>query len=170
MNYETIRKTIYDLLVDVEGIGKVFQHERYSADWTAFLDRYKTPHPSDETSYVVNVAFISRRGTEETAFGPYGSRDEREMITAVGVNETWVITLIYGYSDDEDTDASSEHTFQLLVDKVKEKFRTIDALGIPDVVQKSEPLKATGIGLATYGDVLCHRTELLLQVTQYHTW
>ena len=170
MNYTTIRERIYTKLLAVDGIGKVFRTEKYSADWPTFFERFKVPHPFDETVSVVNVAWISRVQSNETSSPPYGGRAEDLTLVAVGIPERWTVTVVYGYHDDEDVQATSEHAFQTLLDNIKEAFRTDDALGIPDVVLVSEPAVAGGIGLYTLGGVLCHRAVVELQIIQRYTW
>jgi len=163
MNYATIRDKIYGDLLAVSGIGKVFKQPRFSADWATFLSMFTTTNPHDASKKVVNVAWITRRAFTEADAGK-GSRDEAEAITAVQRDETWEVTVIYGFDDDETN--PSEADFQPLVDAVAAKFRMMDQAGLPATVEESWPMQLEAAGLFLFGEVLCHKAVLTIRIQQ----
>jgi hypothetical protein len=160
MNYALIRDRIYTLLANVQGIGKVYNFPRYSADWKTYLDRFKVK-VNDKA--IISVVFFSRYASQEQE-SPLGGRSENSELTSVDRIETWNITLIYGYDDDEEQ--PSEYDFQELLDRIQEKFRFEDFLGMSGTVTKSWPIQVVSSGLFMFGDVLCHRADMTLKLQQ----
>ena len=167
MDYEIKRDKILELLKEVPGIGKVFPSRRHTADWPSFLNRFAVPHPSDSSRKIICVCWFTRRPIVELDEGGTGSRDESTVLTAVEIDETWEITLLYGFQDD-DTDPS-ENGFQNLVDAICEKFRWQDQLGGVPEIFVSAPVNVTDAYLAMWGQsegVLCHTAIMQLKLKQ----
>ena len=77
-------------------------------------------------------------------------------------NDTWEITLHYGYHDEDTT--PSDIAFNNLVDAIETKFRFL--AGLNDKVYRSYPLQRVQAGLFTmFSSFLCHRAiwQLKLQ-------
>jgi hypothetical protein len=163
MNYEPIRDRIGVLLKEVEGIGKVFPSPRFTSDWAPFLNRFAITHPYDASKRLICVAWYTRVAATERDTG-IGIRDESRTLVVAERDEQWRISLVYGFSDDDDS--PSETGYQMLVDRIQEKFRWEDRLGIPADVFESHPLSLTVSELRFFGEVLCHYAEFTLRVIQ----
>lgn len=164
MNYATTRKAIATILRAIPGIGKVFEHERYTTDWATFMSRYGTPNPMDADLSVFNVAWITRRMIREE-----GLRDEALTMVRGTAVEEWEVVFLYGHSDADDVEQSSEAIFQETVDAIAEAFRWIDpsTAGFPDGTLTVDPVVTDRMGLTSEADVLVHRATIRVLVTMF---
>ena len=156
MSYATQRDEIYTQIAAVSGIGKVFKSKRLVNDWATFLNRFKT------ATSVINVCWFSRVSGSELhdGQGNIGSTDAGSEILIVDKRDFYDIELFYGFKDDDT--APSDYTYQALVDAIETKFRFLQNLN--STADRSMPLQRTASGLWSFGDVLCHRAQWLLEV------
>lgn len=157
MNYPEIRDKIAAMLSTVEGIGRVYKSPRYATDWMTYLEQFKVRIDDRD---VINACWLTRNAIQETDI----ARSEAGEIASVSRTENWLITLVYGFDDDESS--PSEFAFQALLDGIQEKFRFADFLGMPEIVAKHFPIQVQSAGLYFFGDVLCHKAEMLLKLQQ----
>jgi hypothetical protein len=141
MSEAAIRAAIYSVLSGVTGIGKVYDYERWTADWSTFLNLFK----------VVSAGKV--HGWEIARVG-YA----KEIMTVGGSDDpTHHEYVIRGYYSVDDS-AATEKTFNTLIASVLEAFRqnrTLSGAGYVDDIK--------GIVEArTFGGVLCHYTEMTL--------
>jgi hypothetical protein len=119
MGYYTTQKAeIKAQLEAVSGIGKVYDTVKYAAD----LETFKTLFISNSK---INAVMFTRMGGEELENG-VGVLDEAEALQWVEKNDTWEITLHYGYHDEDTT--PSDIAFNNLVDAIETKFRFLAGL------------------------------------------
>jgi hypothetical protein len=158
--YTAQRAAIKTLLETVSGIGNVFDSQKDVTNEANFKTSFVK-------NGVVNVCWFIRGNGIDDEVGSlkYGSRDERNIITHTQTDDSWTITLMYGYKDDITT--PSEYPFQLLVDTIQDKFRFIQDLG-GEQYEISHPLQRTICGIFAFlsGTVLCHKAEWRLNVTE----
>jgi hypothetical protein len=159
--YTLTRDAINTTLQGVDGIGVVFKHPRYSADWASFLELFKQPKFGDPTKSVINVAMVTRTSVSERP-------QLAENIVTINtlIDETWSIMLFYSF--DDDSEQPSEFEFQELCDRVMDAFRPEEATGFTASVHTSEPLFMSSAGLYTLGEVLVHRADFILRLVQYN--
>lgn len=158
---DNIRAKLKADLEAVTGMGKVTDRPPMVTDWAAYLNRFTITHPADGAKKLICLAWLSRRAFQEAEIGK-GSRDEAEAIVAVQRDETWEVVLLVGYQDDETT--PSQFTFDTLVDRIADKWRLMDAVGLPDEVEESWPVQLEMAALFTFGEVLCHRATMSIRI------
>ncbi len=158
---DDIRGKLKADLEAITGMGKVTDRPPFVTDWAAYLSRFTITHPSDAAKKLVCLAWLSRRSFQEIEMGK-GSRDEAEAIVAVQRDETWEVVLLVGYQDDEA--APSQFTFDTLVDRIADKWRLMDAIGMPEEVEESWPLQLEAAGFYTFGEVLCHKATMSIRI------
>ena len=138
-----IRTQIYTILSGVTDIGKVYDYERWAADWTTFINLFKT-----------TVADIEQiRGWE------IGRRAAPEKVATLGRNERGHTFVIRGYMRVNDAQAS-EKTFNALIEAIADAFRS--NLEINGTAEHHDFLQAEIIEHRNFGGVLCHYAELVL--------
>jgi hypothetical protein len=146
MSESAIRQKLFDILSSVPGVGRVYDYERWTADWTKFLELFK-----DSSSGRILGWEISRNAVESQ----FLSRVEEEATHRF---------VIKGYLGVKDADAT-EKLFNGLIEVIRAAFRgnvTLDG-----VAELASPLTVPIIDVRTFGSVLCHYCELHLAVTEY---
>lgn len=150
MSEALIRTEIAGLLGSVTNIGKVYDYERWAADWAVFINLFKTR--------INNVDQI--RGWEigrKAAPAEYDSNNEET---------TRHQFFIKGYLGVKDSDAT-EKTFNTLIEAIRTKFRfNFKMNGTCELVG---PVSVDLIDTRTFGSVLCHYCELSLPVQELFT-
>jgi len=166
MNFEEIRDAIYGTLLEIDGIGKVFRHRRYTNDIEGLISLYVVPLPENPEKSVPCVVWIDRVSAPENAIS-----DEAETTVVVERTETWRIELYHGLYDDENEDQASVTRFQRLADKIQSAFRFNDDLGIPQIVRGSGPLTMDLADRYTQdlSGFTCHMAIFSLRVQQLLT-
>lgn len=150
MSETLIRAEIAGLLGSITNIGKVYDYERWAADWAVFINLFKTR--------INNVDQI--RGWEigrKAAQAQYDSNAE-ELTTHQFV--------IRGYMGVKDSDAT-EKVFTALIEAVRAKFRFNFRLN--NLCEHAGPVSADLVDTRTFGSVLCHYCELSLPVQELFT-
>jgi hypothetical protein len=156
VNYKLIADEIAAQAQQVQGIGKIYQSERYVTDWKQFFDMHT------DSQGRVNVLFIRRLDAQENTNGPLGAEDASSEIETVYRPETWQLTLLYVYFDDPDQ--SSEYFKSLIEDGLQAQFRFLQDLN--GLVWQQNPLKLISSQPAMFGEVLCHKSVMTLQLSQ----
>lgn len=155
--YSDTRDKIYTLLTSVAGIGKVFKSQRYPKDWEAFFNLYR----DNDTNLCVVVFMtlinpITENITEEDA-----AVDANRQIQIVQRSETWKISLIYAFKDDDTN--PSEYAFQELCENIEEKFRFLQDLD--GSAFQSWPLQTVLRDVGTWtASVMVHKCDFHLQI------
>ena len=157
MSLTTIRNQIATTLGNVSGIGTIHKYDRWSADWTTFLNLFK------DTNNKINGWMITRTGAPER----WQSISDYERV------HEFMIRGIYGLKDAD----ASEHTFQALIEDICTAFRSDDTLnGTCDTTSPDfGSLKgASSVQVALtenrmFGTVLCHYCELRLAAQEIRT-
>lgn len=141
------RQQIFTELSSVTNIGKVYDYERWAADWATFINLFKT-----------NIGGVDQiRGWEigrKAAQAQYDSNAE-ELTTHQFV--------IRGYMGIKDSDAT-EKTFNALIEAIRTKFRF--SFRLNGACEHAGPVSAELIDTRTFGSVLCHYCELSLPVQE----
>jgi len=145
MSEAMIRQQIFDILSTVPGVGRVYDYERWTADWSKFLEFFKDSASGrilgwEISRVAVDAQFLSR--IEEEATHRY---------------------IIKGYLGVKDSDAT-EKLFTGIIEAIRAAFRGNVTLN--GVAELSTPLTAPIIDVRTFGSVLCHYCELHLQVSE----
>jgi len=143
MSESTVRAKIYGLVSSVSGIGKVYDYERWAADWGTFIELFKDP----ATGTILGWELGRRAAPAE-----YISNAE-ELTTHE--------YTIKGYMAVNDSD-ESEKTFNGKIEDIRTKFRynsTLDGLA-----EMAGPVKVERIDTRWFGRVLCHYGELSISV------
>lgn len=144
MSESAIRTEIYNILSGVASIGKVYDYERWTKDWKAFIDLFK-----DSTGKILGWE-ISRgkAGEEKITIGIGNNEDERA--------HTYIIR---GYMAIDDSEAT-EKTFNALIEAAATAFRAKRTLN--ESAEDNQGLQCDVIDARTFGGVLCHYAELRL--------
>jgi len=149
MPESSIRAQIYSILSSVTDVGKVYDYERWAADWTTFVNLFK--------STIGGVDQI--RGWE------IGRRSVKEQRITLGIassgNEKVHGFLIRGYMRVNDAEAS-EKIFNALIEEIATAFRSNKKLN--DTARDHDFIQAEIIEFRLFGGVLCHYAELSLTV------
>jgi hypothetical protein len=147
MSESTIRAQIYSILNSVEDIGKVYDYERWSADWTTFINLFKTAIDGEDQ---IRGWEIGRRSVKETKV---------VIGLSAGGNEKAHGFLIRGYLRVKDAEAS-EKTFSSLIEAIGDAFRSNPKLN--QTAERHDFIQADPIESRVFGGVLCHYAELTL--------
>ena len=148
MSYETIRDQLQVVISGVSGMGTVHPYQRWSTNWSKFLDHYK-----DESSGKINGCAITRTGKDK-------------MLRPGSVVEWAQIFTCRFYYGLKDADAS-EIVFQLLIDDVDDAILQNQTLnGSCETTWPNwgpmkgvDGLKIDIIDTRMFGNVLCHFAE-----------
>lgn len=144
MSSAQIRTAVLAVLQGVDGIGLVYERQKYSKNAKSLVEYYVQDG-------VLQGGFITRRAFKK--FSPEGH-------TFV-VMTSWEIDLFRAFQESED----SELAFDALIDEVDEAFIADQTLG--GVVDATVTDEQAGIRLMTsqpamFGGVLCHYAKLSL--------
>jgi hypothetical protein len=144
MSESTIRQKIYEIVSSVPGIGRVYDYERWAADWGQFINLFK-----DSSGRILGWE-ISRVSAE----AKYD--DNAEEVTEHRY-------IVRGYMGLSDSDAS-EKSFHSLIEDIRNTFRfnfTLD-----ENAEWAGPVSLQVADVRTFGPVLCHYCELVLPVRE----
>lgn len=150
MSRASITAALAAIIEEVPGIGMVHARDRYSPDWTKFLENFKSAEGK------INGCLITRKTTVK----------QRRTIGEVERGHILVIRMIYGLQDA----ANSAEAFQLLVDAVEAAVDADETLAgtcettNPDWGPMAEAvgLQIDTIDIRIFGSVLCHYAECRL--------
>jgi len=146
MSLAAIRTKIKEILSTVPGIGRVYDYGRWTADWSRFLNTFKSVDK-------INGWLITRRASTEELFGE----------NVPPVHHRTHEFVIEGYFSLRD-DVASEKTFQDLIEAICETFRgnlTLDGTALV-----SEPPQVESVDSSTLGGVLVHQTRIVIRATE----
>jgi hypothetical protein len=147
MSRAEISTALAGIVEGVSGIGKVYTRDRYSNDWTKFLENFKS------AAGKITGGMITRKVTAK----------QQRTIGEVERAHVFVIRLVYGLQDSGD----SEAIFQTLVDAVLDAVDADETLGgscettHPDwgPMSGAVGLQIDTIEYRQFGTVLCHYAE-----------
>jgi hypothetical protein len=147
MSEATIRAAIYNALSGVSNVGKVYDYERWAADWGAFLDFFKT---------TINNK-VQIRGWEVGYRGFVPDVTFEILAGSFIRNHQFVVAGYLGLDDS----AGTEKTMSALAETVADTLEadsTLNGLsnGNVEAVLLFEP--------RIYGGVLCHYAEITLTI------
>lgn len=143
MGEATIRTAIYNILNGVTDIGKVYDYERWAADWTTFINLFKT----------------TIGGVDQIRGWEIGRRSAPEKLFTMGLNLRDHVYVLRGYMGVNDSNAT-EKTFNNLIESIADAFRSNDRLN--DAAESHDLIQADIIEFRVFGGVLCHYAELSL--------
>jgi hypothetical protein len=151
MSESAIRTEIYNILSGVTDIGKVYDYERWAANWEAFINFFKT-----------TIGAVDQiRGWE------LGRRSAKEEKIVIGIgddaNEISHTYIIRGYMSVKDS-LATEKTFNTLIEAVATAFRAVPTLN--GLAEDHLYIQVEVIDARMFGSVLCHYTELSLTVIE----
>ncbi len=144
MSEVLIRAAIKTALEGVSGIGTVHDYERWANDWNDFLALYKT------SANKINGWTITRQRTTEA----HASSSHTER------THYFKIRGIYALNDADET----EILFQALIEAICDAFRAL--YRIDSTAMNNEPIQVDLVENRMFGRVLCHYTELTLEVVE----
>jgi len=149
MSESAIRAAIYTVLRAVEDIGKVYDYERWTSDWTTFINLFKTTISNEDR---ILGWEISRR-----------SVGEKQAVIKAGsqAHEDDHLFIIRGYMAVNDA-SETEKTFNQLIENIRTAFR--ENKNLNGACERHGRIQAPIIEFRTFGGVLCHYTELNLTV------
>ncbi len=152
------RAEIKAQLEAVSGIGRVYSTRKNPRD----IDSFKQTFAKDG---VINSCQISRGQGNDLETG-VGSGDEAMFPNWTDKNDTWEITLLYGYADNDTESLASETIFNNLVDAIEEQFRFLDDLN--GVSFQSYALQRIQCGIFEFlgGLVFCHKAVWTFRVQE----
>lgn len=150
MSESAIRTEIYNILSSVPDIGKVYDYDRWAADWPAFINLFKTTIAGKEQIRGFEIVRIS-------ALAAYDDNAEETTTHQYRIR---------GYMSLKDADAT-EKTFNSLIESIRDKFRFNFALN--GKCEFAGPVSVDVIDIRTFGSVLCHYCELSLPVQELYT-
>ena len=151
MSESAIRAAIYNAVSGVSNVGKVYDYERWTADWSGFLDLFKTTISSKEQIRGWEVSYRGFLADEPREFAGIHIR-----------NHQWQVRGYLGLDDS----AATEKTMSTLAETVRntlEDDSSLHALSFYDVEcgLLFEP--------RMFGSVLCHYAEISLEVAEVIT-
>lgn len=151
MSESAIRAEIKNILSNVADVGKVYDYERWSADWNNFINLFK-----------ITISSIDQvRGWE---IGRKAVKEEKTIIGPVsGGNERVHTFFIKGYMSVKDATAT-EKTFNALIESIASAFRS--NLRLNNSAQSHDYVQCEIIETRMFGGVHCHYAELTLIVTE----
>ena len=149
MSESAIRAQIYSILNNVTNAGKVYDYERWAADWEKFISLFK--------------ATIS--GSDQIRGWEIGRQSMAEKNAGVGGgsagNEKTHTFVIHGYLGLNDAGAT-EKTFNSLIEAVGDAFRT--NLTLNGSCWGHGFIQVRIVEARMFGSVICHYAELSLEV------
>ncbi len=151
MSESTIRAQIYAILNGLTDIGKVYDYERWAADWNVFINLFKATVGGVDQ---IRGWEISRRSVKE-----------EKIVLGIGAstNEITHGFLIRGYMGINDASAT-EKTFNALIEAIAAVFRSNKKLN--NTARDHDFIQAEVIDTRMFGGVLCHYAELSLTAYQ----
>ena len=148
-SYKTIADQIANTLAAVPNVGRVHKYIRL------IMDREKLDELAlDPSQDRVAVWMMHRESVSE------------ELLSTNQETEIHHPFVLLGYLGFKDEDAT-ELIFQQLIDDIREAFRPVNTLN--DVVELRFMVQARSIDYADLQGVLCHRSELTIDVQEFYT-
>lgn len=147
MSETSCRQELFDTLSGVAGIGKVYDFERWCADWNTFLNLFK-----NDDGRILGWEISRKSGV-----GSYLNQVEEEIDH---------VFEIHGYLPVNDA-GQSEKVFNALIEDVRAAFRTAMTLG--GLNSYPQGFRVGTIDTRMFGNVLCHYCEITIPVREYQS-
>lgn len=151
MGYSTILANIKSTAEGVSGIGKVYDYERWAANWSTVLSLFKT------TGSIIHGWTISRVGTHRR-YNTIARDPERAHV--------FRLRGVYGLDDS----AGSEKTFQGVINLLAQAFD--DNMTLSGACDTLAPewgpmagdagLQIVEVDVRAFGTILCHHADCRL--------
>lgn len=154
MSEAAIRDDIHDVLVAVSQIGQVHNRERFAAEWTDFLDLFKTQVNGTDQ---IRGAQIMYRG--------FAAIEETFSTCSVVRAHNYVIAFMLGLSDDDETEQEAAALVEDIADALDKDSVLNGALYYGHFSAQVETFE-----LRNFGGVLCHYAEIRKIVAEDFTW
>lgn len=151
MSESAIRTAIYNAVSGVSNVGVVYDYERWAAEWSAFLDLFKT-----------TISGTNQLRGWEVCYRGFNPGDPREF---AGIHLRTHAWQIRGYLALDDS-AGTEKTMSALAETVAntlEDDATLAGLSFYDVEA------ALVFEPRTFGGALCHYAEVTIEVAEVIT-
>lgn len=146
MSEANIRAQIYAIVNGITDIGMVYDYERWDADWTTFINLFKTTISGTDQ---IRGWEISRRACPESL----------QTLGEVDRPQNYIIRGYMGLNDA----AATEKTFNTLIEAIAAALRS--NLTLNHVANLGHDyLQVERIEARMFGGVLCHYAELGLIV------
>jgi len=158
MSEATIRTDIYDAINWIIDIGNVHDYDRFTADWTAFVERYSITIDGVKLMRGWDISYESMGPSTPMEF----KIPNRYMRTHV-----FVIRGYLGMSDSDE----SEKTASVLAEAVCNAIDDDADLSNKNRYYQSPDRLARIRSFVSlvFGDVLCHYVEIETRVTEFIT-
>lgn len=134
------RTGIYNTLSAVTGVGKVYDYERWTADWNTFITLFK----DTSTSKILGWEISQKAPVNE----------DRTSVK----RRTYSIKGYMGVNDA----VATEKTFAGLIDAIAAVFRADQSLGA--MVHGHDYIQVDILDTRSFGSVMCHYAELSIVV------
>lgn len=153
-----IRADILDVIEDIPDIGIVHDYERFSNDWTTYLDRFSVTIDGTKQVRGWTIGYAGTPESEQAQF------DDGTL--PVLRSSRWIIRGYLGLDDSRET----EKLFQDLVEDVLDALDD-DHVDLHDPADyfHTTPAIVPIVEHRVFGSVLCHYCEIALTVTEYET-
>lgn len=152
MTLSTIRTEVKTVLEGITDIGKVYDYERFTTDWTTYLSKFKPAGKTYIRGWTIRRA-KTPEGYDELADN-FGRRKYR--------------LIIRGYASVDDANASSK-TFDDLIETICDTFRPLTVNNLNGKAMGSGLVQVEIVEDRMFGSVLCHYCELSLEVEERKT-
>jgi hypothetical protein len=148
MSESAIRTAIYNAVNGVSNAGVVHDYERWSGDWSAFLDLFKTTISSTDQIRGWEVGYRGFEPEEPREFGGIHARRHRFLVNGV-----------LGLDDSAATEKTMSTLAETVADTIKDDA-TLKGLSFNAIepVMIFEP--------RNFGGVLCHYVEITVSIAE----
>lgn len=151
MSEDAIRTQIAAILSGVADIGKVYDYERWTANWSKFIQLFKVSVGGQQQIRGWEISRIAVNESLETLGGGSAATDSTHRY------------LLRGYMGLADEDAT-EKTFNALIETIRDAFR--QNLRLNGTASWHKYIQVRKIEPRMFGNVLCHYAELELTVEE----
>lgn len=153
MSLTNIRTAIYEVLDNIAGIGIVHDYERWSADWSRYLDLFTTQIGGIRQ---VRGWTIGYSGTAES--------DQVQLDGGELRSSRWVVRGYMGWDDSRETEKDFQDLVEDVLDALDDESTTLhDPADYYDIGPATAPV----VEARVFGSVLCHYCEIILTVTEF---
>jgi hypothetical protein len=151
MSESAIRTAIYNSVNGVSNAGAVYDYERWAADWSAFLDLFKT-----------TIGTTDQIRGWEVAYRGWQPGDPREFSAIHLRTHRWLVVGYLGLDDSAETEKTMSTLAELVADTLKDDA-ALKALAFHAI----EPVLV--VEPRIFGGVLCHYAELTVDIAEVVT-
>ena len=143
MSESAIRTEIYNIFSGVSNIGKVYDYERWAADWNIFINLFKTTIAGKDQIRGWEI----RRSTFDKSIMTVGDSEDP-------TGHKYIISGYLGVKDAYETEKVMNALIETIIEALRQ-HRTLNDKGYIDSIEGV-------IDTRTFGSILCHCAELTL--------